>query len=126
MPATPKVGGDEGTDTPHAGNDEVSSWFSQWSSRYPSNYEVNHMDAESMGEMWHSVADAFRRKAQMLVEENHFPPSIVEPYEECATHCAQIADLHKEMADRTEATFKTLIEAMQGPVPRDTDFAKPR
>lgn len=128
---TQKSGGkavatDEGTDTPHAGHEAVIEFFNRWSQAYPSNFEVNHQDAEILGEMWHAVADAYNRKCAMLVEDNHFPPSIVEPYEIIAKMCSDMADHHKDMADRTQSTFGTLIEAMQGPVPRDTNFAKPR
>lgn len=119
-------GSDEGTDTPWAGHEEVVAFFNKWAQAYPSNFEVNHQDAELMGEMWHGIADAFHKKCELLVSENHFPPAIVEPYEMCAQLAANMADHHKDMADRTQSTFGTLIEAMQGPVPRDTNFAKPR
>lgn len=122
----PTTGSDEGTDTPHAGHEAVIEFFNRWSQAYPSNFEVNHQDAEILGEMWHAVADAYNRKCAMLVEDNHFPPSIIEPYELCAKLAADMADHHKDMADRTQSTFATLIEAMQGPTPRDTNFAKPR
>lgn len=124
--AVAPTGTDEGTETPHAGHEAVIEFFNRWSQAYPSNFEVNHQDAEILGEMWHAVADAYNRKCQMLVEDNHFPPSIVEPYEMIAKMCGDMADHHKDMADRTQSTFGTLIEAMSGPVPRDTNFAKPR
>lgn len=117
-------GGDEGHENPSAGMDEVVSLFQGWADRYPSNFEANRSDAESMGEIMHGIADAYTRKADMLVDENHFPPEVVEPYMETVQLFAQIADLHKEMADRTEAAFGALIEAMEGPLPRDVYFAK--
>lgn len=112
-----------GSDRPAAGIDDgLSQLMNLWSTRVPADFIIARKEAEDMGEAWRSVADAFRRRADLMVEEVKVAPDCVEPFHEAAGIASRLADCHMEVANRIAARYEKEIEFVNDPNSPDSEF----
>lgn len=112
-----------GSERPAAGIDDgLAQLMGLWSTRLPNDFIVARREAEDMGEAWRSVADAFRRRADAMVEELKVAPDCVEPFHEAAGIASRLADCHMEVANRIAARYEKEIEFVNDPNSPDSEF----
>jgi len=104
------------------GGADVVQAFNAWAARMPANYEAARREAETMGECFRGIADAFRRRAENMVAELHIGPDTVEPYEEAAGKASAVGDDIMEVATRIEAKYREEIEMVNNPNTPNLNF----
>lgn len=114
---------ENGNPNPAAGTgDNVVQAFNTWAEMMPANFKAARREAETMGETFRGIADAFRRRAANMVEQLSVDPSCVEPYEEAANKASVAADDFMEVATRIEQKYSKHIEVVNDPSTPNLNF----
>lgn len=116
---------ENGSDNPAQGlGEEIVKLMDTWASRLPANFQAAEREAETMAECWRGVADAFRRRAEQMVEVLGVDPWCVEPYDEVSGRVSGVADAASEVSNRIVARYKNHIEAANDPNAPNPSFVK--
>lgn len=97
----------------------IASAMGTWAANPPENWEQEMAEADGAADEFRGVADAFRRRAEAVVEMNNITADCVEPYEDAAKIASEISDMIMEVGNRIRTKYGELKEAAdRGEIPR--------
>lgn len=89
-----------------AGLEEIGATMMAWANAPAESWEQERHEADVLAEQFRIVADAFRRRAEVVVEHLKLDPAVVEPYDDAANHVSGVGDCGMEVVNRIEARYK--------------------
>lgn len=116
---------ENGHENPAQGiGDDIAKLMSTWADRLPATFRAAEAEAVTFDECWRGVADAFRRRAEQMVQVLNIDPSCVGPYDEAAAQASQIADAAAEVSRLINARYAAHIEVANDPNAPNPAFVK--